>query len=134
MIFQILEHNEFLQTIADIIGAILIFLKPIVTPIGEFMVSWITVVIDFFKENFTNDLTIFIVICVILVLSGIIVNIIWPGDIKGTIFSKGIDKIEDLEDKFEKIEEDVVDSIRRCKECGNPIGDTDVCPLCGSRN
>ncbi|MFX1327589.1 MAG: hypothetical protein ACFE91_05525 [Promethearchaeota archaeon] len=134
MIFQILEHNEFLQTIADIIGAILVFLKPIVTPIGEFMVSWITVVIDFFKENFTNDLTIFIVICVILVLSGIIVNIIWPGDIKGTIFSKGIDKIEDLEDKFEKIEEDVVDSIRRCKECGNPIGDTDVCPLCGSRN
>ncbi len=132
MIFQTIEI--FLQTLADIIGAILLFLKPIVTPIGEFMVSWITIVIDFLKENFTNDLSIFIVICVILVLSGIIVNIIWPGDIKGTIFSKGIDKIEDLEDKFEKIEEDVVDSIRRCKECGNPIGDADVCPLCGSRN
>ncbi|MFX1464405.1 MAG: hypothetical protein ACFFBF_15385, partial [Promethearchaeota archaeon] len=122
MIFQTIEN--FLQTLADIIGAILLFLKPIVTPIGEFMVSWITIVIDFLKENFTSDLSIFIVICVILVLSGIIVNIIWPGDIKGTIFSKGIDKIEDLEDKFEKIEEDVVDSIRRCKECGNPIGDT----------
>ncbi|MFX0035588.1 MAG: hypothetical protein ACFE9I_08110 [Candidatus Hermodarchaeota archaeon] len=132
MIFQTIEN--FLQTLADIIGAILLFLKPIVTPIGEFMVSWITIVIDFLKENFTSDLSIFIVICVILVLSGIIVNIIWPGDIKGTIFSKGIDKIEDLEDKFEKIEEDVVDSIRRCKECGNPIGDADVCPLCGSRN
>lgn len=132
MIFQTIEI--FLQTLADIIGAILLFLKPIVTPIGEFMVSWITIVIDFLKENFTNDLSIFIVICVILVLSGIIVNIVWPGDIKGTIFSKGIDKIEDLEDKFEKIEEDVVDSIRRCKECGNPIGDADVCPLCGSRN
>ncbi|TKJ21366.1 MAG: hypothetical protein CEE43_09485 [Promethearchaeota archaeon Loki_b32] len=129
MLFQTIE---FLQVIADIIGAILIFLKPVVTPIGVWMTNWITTTIDFLQQNLSSDLTIFIVICVILVVSGIIINIIWPGDIKGTIFSKG--KIEDLEDKIDKEEEDIVDSVRRCKDCGNPIGDADVCPLCGARN
>ncbi len=110
----------------------MIFLKPIVTPIGQWMVDWITVVITFLQQNLSSDLTIFIVICVILIVSGIIINIIWPGDIKGTIFSKG--KIEDLEYKIDKEEEDIMDSVRRCKDCGNPIGDADVCPLCGARN
>jgi len=129
---MILSTNETLQIIADIIGAIMIFLKPIVTPIGTWMVSWITVVIEFLQQNFSDDLTIFIVVCAILVISGIIINIVWPGDIKGSIFSKG--KIEELEDKIDKDEEDIVDSIRRCKDCGNPIGDAAVCPLCGARN
>ncbi|MCK4371323.1 MAG: hypothetical protein KAW03_09660 [Candidatus Lokiarchaeota archaeon] len=110
----------------------MIFLKPIVTPIGQWMIDWITVVITFLQQNLSSDLTIFIVICVILIVSGIIINIIWPGDIKGTIFSKG--KIEDLEYKIDKEEEDIMDSVRRCKDCGNPIGDADVCPLCGARN
>jgi len=96
------------------------------------MVSWINVAIEFLQQSFSSDLTIFIVICVILIVSGIIINIIWPGDIKGTIFSKG--KIEDLEYKIDKEEEDIMDSVRRCKDCGNPIGDADVCPLCGARN
>ena len=96
------------------------------------MIDWITVVITFLQQNLSSDLTIFIVICVILIVSGIIINIIWPGDIKGTIFSKG--KIEYLEDKIDKEEEDIMDSVRRCKDCGNPIGDADVCPLCGARN
>lgn len=96
------------------------------------MIDWITVVITFLQQNLSSDLTIFIVICVILIVSGIIINIIWPGDIKGTIFSKG--KIEDLEYKIDKEEEDIMDSVRRCKDCGNPIGDADVCPLCGARN
>jgi len=129
---MILSTNETLQFIANIIGAIMIFLKPIVTPIGTWMVSWITVVIEFLQQNFSDDLTIFIVVCAILVISGIIINIVWPGDIKGSIFSKG--KIEELEDKIDKDEEDIVDSIRRCKDCGNPIGDAAVCPLCGARN
>lgn len=96
------------------------------------MVDWITVAITFLQQSFSSDLTIYIVICVILIVSGIIINIIWPGDIKGTIFSKG--KIEDLEYKIDKEEEDIMDSVRRCKDCGNPIGDADVCPLCGARN
>ena len=96
------------------------------------MVDWITVAITFLQQSFSSDLTIYIVICVILIVSDIIINIIWPGDIKGTIFSKG--KIEDLEYKIDKEEEDIMDSVRRCKDCGNPIGDADVCPLCGARN
>ena len=124
--------NVFFRKLAEYIGIILSFLKPIVTPIGEFMVSWISVVISFLQQNFRNDLSLFIFICVILVLSGIIVNIVWPGDIKGSIFSK--EKIEEIGDKIDKDEEDIVDSIRRCKDCGNPIGDTAVCPLCGARN
>jgi len=123
---------DFLQTLADIFGAIIIFLKSFITPIGQWMVDWITTVFTFIQDNFGYDLSIFIFICVIIVISGIIINIVWPGDIKGSIFSKG--KIEELEDKIDKDEEDIVDTIRRCKDCGNPIGDADVCPLCGARN
>jgi len=130
MIFQ---NIGFLQVLADIIGAILIFLKPIVEPIGTFMQSWITVTIGFFHQNLGEDLTLFIISCVVLIVSGMIVNIIWPGDRRGSIFSK--EKIEDLEDKFTFGEEkDIIDEIKRCKDCGNPIGDAEVCPLCGARN
>lgn len=129
MIFQ-----AFLEVLAEIIGAIILFLKPIVVPIGEWMVGWITAVIDFFQQTFSNDLTLFITICVILVVAGIFINIIWPGDRPGTIFSKGIEKYEDFGDKITKEEGDIVESVRRCKDCGNPIGDAEVCPLCGARN
>lgn len=68
-------------------------------------------------------------------VSGIIVNIIWPGDRPGTIFSKGIEKIEELEGKVDISEKkDIMDEVRRCKDCGNPIGDAEVCSLCGARN
>lgn len=127
---MILQIIGFLQVLANIIGAILTFLMPIVAPIGQFMVDWITVTIGFLQQNLGGDLTLFIVICVILIMSGIIVNIIWPGDRPGTIFSNGIDKI-DLGDKLEK---DAPLDVKRCKDCGNPIGDQDTCPLCGSRN
>ncbi|MFW9973347.1 MAG: hypothetical protein ACFFDF_24395 [Candidatus Odinarchaeota archaeon] len=126
---------EFYQVLADIIGAILTFLMPIVSPIGVWMVDWITVTIGFLQQNLGGDLTLFIVICVILIVSGMIVNIIWPGDRPGTIFSKGIEKFEDLEDKIElSKEKSILDEIRRCKDCGNPIGDAEVCSLCGARN
>ncbi|MFX1390753.1 MAG: hypothetical protein ACFE9Z_11870 [Promethearchaeota archaeon] len=131
---MILQLNAFLQALADIIGIILSFLQPIITPIGQFMVDWITVVIGFFQQNLSGNLTLFIIICIILIVSGVIINIIWPGDKPGTIFSKGIDKIGDFDDKILGFDDDIVDSVRRCKDCGNPIGDADVCSLCGARN
>ena len=132
---MIYKTIEALQILADIIGSILLFLRPIITPIGEWMVGWITVGMEFLRDNFSTDYTFYIIICVILVVSGIIVNIIWPGDRKGSIFSKSIDKIEVLEDKGEVSgEKDIIDEIKRCKDCGNPIGDSEICPLCGARN
>ncbi len=127
MLFQTMG---FLEVLADIFGAILIFLKPIIVPTGEWMVDWITASMEFLKQNFSSELTIYIVIFVILIVSGVIINIIWPGDRPGTIFSKGLDKID------EKFEEKLAipDEIRRCKDCGNPIGDSRVCPLCGAEN
>ena len=131
---MILQTMGFFQVLADIIGAILLFLKPIVTPIGVWMVNWITATIEFLQQNL-GDLTIFIVICVLLVVSGMIVNIIWPGDRPGSIFSKGIEKFDKLDERIDlKEEKDIVEQVRRCKDCGNPIGDAEVCPLCGAPN
>ena len=132
MIFQL---TEFLQSLAYIFGAILIFFKPIVTSIGQWMLGWITMAIDFLQQNFRSNLTIFVILCAILVVSGIIINVIWPGDRPGSVFSKGIEKIEELEIRTDISEEkDIMDEIRRCKDCGNPIGDAEVCSLCGARN
>ncbi len=131
MIFQTMD---FLEVLADIVGSILIFLKPLVVPIGQWMVDWITDTTQFFKENFGTSLTFYIVICAILVVSGIVINILWPGDRPGSIFSKGVGKIEEYEDKIDVSEdEDIVDEIKRCKDCGNPVGDSEICPLCGTR-
>jgi hypothetical protein len=131
---MLLQTIEFLDILANIIGSILLFLMPIVVPIGEWMVGWITAAMDFLRQNFSTDLTIYVFICVILVVSGIVINIIWPGDKQGSIFHKGVDKIEDLEDKISKAEdEDIVSEIKRCKDCGNPVGDSEICPLCGTR-
>ena len=126
---------DFLEVLANIIGVIVVILKPIVTPIGNFMVGWITATMEFLKQNFGTDLTLYITIGVILVVSAIIVNIIWPGDRPGTIFSKGVKKGEKFEEELEEAEEkEAMDDVRRCKDCGNPIGDQDICPLCGARN
>ena len=131
MLFQTIE---FLDILANIIGSILLFLMPIIVPIGEWMVGWISVGMDFLRQNFSTDLTIYIIICVIFVVSGIVVNIIWPGDKKGSIFHKGVEEIESLEEKIEKTEEkDIVADVNRCKDCGNPVGDSEICPLCGAR-
>ena len=131
---MLLQTIEILDILANIIGSILMFLMPIIVPIGEWMVGWISSSMDFLRQNLSTDLTIYILICVLLVASGIIVNIIWPGDKKGSIFHKGVDKIEDLEDKINKSEEDdIVSEVKRCKDCGNPVGDSEICPLCGAR-
>jgi len=130
---MILQTIEFLDILANIIGSILLFLMPIIVPIGEWMVGWISSGMDFLRQNYGTDFTIYIFICVILFVSGIIVNIIWPGDKKGSIFHKGVDKIEEFDDKIDKSEEDIVSEVKRCKDCGNPVGDSEICPLCGAR-
>ncbi|MFW9880591.1 MAG: hypothetical protein ACFFG0_46575 [Candidatus Thorarchaeota archaeon] len=131
MIFQTMD---FLEVLAEIIGMILIFLKPLVTPIGQWMVDWITATTQFFKDNLGSSLIFYIVISSIIVLSAMVVNIIWPGDRPGSIFLKGVGTIEDYEDKFHvSKDEDIVDEIKRCKDCGNPVGDSEICPLCGAR-
>jgi len=76
MLDQQAERYEILQVIADIIGAILAFFKPWVTPIGAWLVSWIDVLLGFFPAD---NLTIYFVIFGVLVISGIIVNTKWPG-------------------------------------------------------
>jgi len=125
---------DFLEVLAEIVGSILLFLKPIVSPIGAFLVDLTSEATQFFKENLGSSLTFYIVICTILVVSAIIVNIIWPGDRPGSIFSKGVGKIEEFDDKIEGSEdEDIVDEIKRCKDCGNPVGNSEICPLCGAR-
>ncbi|KKN32212.1 hypothetical protein LCGC14_0816050 [marine sediment metagenome] len=131
MIFQYIDS---LQTIADIIGAIVMFLAPLVMPIGNFMKSWITAVMGFLDQYLgSSDFTFYIIIFVILIVSAVVINIIWPGDRPGSIFSKSLEKIE--EEKIEvSEEEDIIDQIKRCKDCGNPIGDSEICPLCGARN
>ena len=131
MLLQTIEAA--LEILANIISIILLFLMPIVVPIGQWMVGWISVVMDFIRLNFSSDYMIYIIICVILIVSGIIINVIWPGDKKGSIFNKGVEKIEVFEDKVNKSEEDIVSEIKRCKDCGNPVGDSEICPLCGAR-
>jgi hypothetical protein len=128
MIFQSMGS---LEIWADIFGAILVFFKPIVKPIGQFMVNWISATFEFFKENLGNNLTFFIFITVIIVVSGVIINIIWPGDRPGSIFSKEVEKTEE---KIDISEDKIEETIKRCRDCGNPIGDSKVCPLCGAEN
>ena len=122
---------DLLEILAEIAGLIFTFLKQIISPIGSFLVDLTTAATQFFRDNLGSSLTFYIGICVILVISAIIVNIIWPGDRPGSIFSKGVGKLDEFEDKIK--EEDIVDEIKRCKDCGNPVGDSEICPLCGAR-
>ena len=77
MWFQEYGRIEFLQIIADIIALILGVLKPFVTPIGAWMVSWVDVLLRFFP---TGSLVPYWVIFAILIISGIIINTKWPGE------------------------------------------------------
>ena len=76
MLGQQAERYEWLQVIADIIGAILNFFKPWVTPIGAWLISWIDTLLSYFPAD---NLTIYFVIFGVLVVSGIIINTKWPG-------------------------------------------------------
>ena len=85
MWFQEYQRFEFLQVIADIMGLILKTLQPFVTPIGAWMVSWVGFLLKFFP---TNSLAIYIAIFVVLVVSGIIINLKWPGEKYIAVYTK----------------------------------------------
>jgi len=76
---MILQTVDFIQVIADIVAAILNFLKLFVNPMGEFMVSWMESVLQFFPQD---DLTVYISIAIVIVVLGLVVNIAWPGNKK----------------------------------------------------
>jgi len=62
---------------------------------------------------------------------GVIIFWVWVDLINYDFSTKG----EDYEDKIELREgKNIIDEIRRCKDCGNPIGDAEICSLCGARN
>lgn len=97
MIFQTVD---FLQVLAEIIGAILNFLKPIVSPIGAWMINWIEVVLRIFPKN---NLVLYIILFVIIIIIGAITNILWPGDKPPRFFEKKYKLIE-LEKEPERVE------------------------------
>ena len=74
---MILQTSDIIQLIADIVAAILNFLKPIVSPLGGWMVSWIETALKFFPQK---DMLFYIILFVIIIIIGCIVNIAWPGD------------------------------------------------------
>jgi len=108
MMDQQAERYEILQVIADIIGTILAFFKPWVTPIGAWLVSWIDVLLGFFPAD---NLTIYFVIFGVLVISGIIVNTKWPGVKYIEVYKKegvddtGIEHLDAVDDDTDTEEE-----------------------------
>ncbi|KKK63874.1 hypothetical protein LCGC14_2989910, partial [marine sediment metagenome] len=97
---MIYQTNEILQNLANFIGLILSALESIIKPIGAWMKGWISVGMEFLIDNFSTDFTFYIIVGITLVIAGIIVNIVWPGDKKGSIYSTE-EKIEEIEDKGE---------------------------------
>jgi len=116
---MILLQVDILRMIADFIGVIFLYSKVVLTPIGEVMKLWIEAVLNFIDTFIPMRYEIYIIIFIILVVSGVIINYHWSGE-----------KKEVKEE--EKKEMDV--SAKKCKYCGKPIGDSEFCPYCGSRN
>lgn len=79
------ERYDWLQSLAEIIGIILNFFKPVVTPLGEFTVLWIDFLMNFFPSK---NITIYVVIFIILICSAIFINTRWPGEQYVSIFGK----------------------------------------------
>ncbi len=66
-----------LQNFVNAMGGIMLFFFPFLSPIGFFMVAWITAVLSIAPQF---NIIFYIVICVILIIAGIIINSYWPGD------------------------------------------------------
>jgi len=98
MFYQV-ERYDWLQVLADIIAFILEIFKPVVTPIGEWMVTWI----DFLMNYFPADtLLIYIIIFIVLVVSAIIINCKWPGEKYISVVETKKEEGEYLEDSESK--------------------------------
>ncbi|MFO8017938.1 MAG: hypothetical protein R6U96_04840 [Promethearchaeia archaeon] len=74
---MLLQINDILRIIAGIVGLILNFLKPYVIPVGEWMIIWIDAGLSYFPQD---DLSLYFLICVALVIAGVAINTKFPGD------------------------------------------------------
>ena len=119
---MILETIAILQTLADIIGIILMVLRPIVMPIGEVMVFFVNYVLQYFPAG---NLMIYIIIFIIFIILGIIVNTSPAGDRLKDKFNKFDEKHfkkytkhipEDAEDAFETIDKKKKDTNDKVKD------------------
>jgi len=99
----IFQGVDYLKIIAQVIGEILTFLKPIVSPIGEWMVKWIEVALNVFP---TNNLTLYMAIFIFLIATGAIVNAIWPGDKPPKHLVDKYQRLGLYDKKLRKIEEE----------------------------
>lgn len=94
---------DILQALADIIGAIVTFLKPVVAPIGQFMIYWIDFTLSFFP---TGSWILYFILFGILIVAGIVVNSYWPGD---QPIEKPPKKEKEAKLEEPKIEEETID-------------------------
>jgi hypothetical protein len=118
---MIIQAFGFVGTIVDFINMIFQFLAPIMIPIGQVMVIWIEALLTLFDNGIYtwNSLMIYIIIFIVLIVSGIIVNSIWPGDklsktrlaaedakdsvrLTGTLKKKRTEKSDEEEDEEDK--------------------------------
>ncbi|GAG67850.1 unnamed protein product [marine sediment metagenome] len=80
---MILLQVDILRMIADFIGVIFLYSKVVLTPIGEVMKLWIEAILNIMVKFVPiGRYEIYIIIFIILVISGVIINYHWPGEKK----------------------------------------------------
>ncbi|MCK4382257.1 MAG: hypothetical protein KAW66_03090 [Candidatus Lokiarchaeota archaeon] len=110
---MILQAIDFIQVIADIVAAVLNFLKLFVNPMGLFMVNWMEYVLQFFPQN---NLTVYIIIAIVIVILGFIVNVTWPGNKKPGFLAKVEEIDEKIEKKAKELDKKVEDKAKELEE------------------
>ncbi len=86
---MIFETNIVYWFVAIVVGYILSFIQPFVTPIGEVMVLWVSYLLDYFPYG---NYTLYIAIFIILVVAGVIIN----ASIIGRVLKEKVEEIEDI--------------------------------------
>ncbi len=78
-------------------------------------------IVEFLLQYFPTDTLVpYFTIFLFAIVTGAIVNSVWPGDKPKAIQEKKGPKIED--------------SVKKCKSCGQPSRDEKICPYCGAPN